>query len=60
MIGLIVFALYLAATLLAKKQPQDAERHVTMIGYLLFVPAVLTQQFPPTILPMLSLFLASA
>lgn len=56
---IIVFALYLAATLLGKKRPQDAERHVTMFSLLLLVPAVLTQHLPTMILPLLSLFLAA-
>ncbi|CAA9301471.1 MAG: hypothetical protein AVDCRST_MAG93-4632 [uncultured Chloroflexia bacterium] len=61
MVGLIivVFALYLAATLLGRKRPRDAERHVTMFGFLLLVPTILTQHLPPLILPILSLFLAA-
>lgn len=55
----ILFVLYLASALLGKKQPKDAERHVTMFSFLLLVPAVLTQHLPPMILPMLSLFLAA-
>ena len=55
----ILFALYLASALLHKKRPRDAERHVTMFGFLLLVPTVLTQHLPPLILPLLSLFLAA-
>lgn len=58
MIGLatVVFVLYLAAALLGKKRPQGAERHVTMFGFPLLVPTILTQHLPPLILPLLSLF----
>lgn len=61
MVGLFVvlFALHLAAALLAERRPPDGERHVTMFGFLLLVPAVLTQSLPPTILPVLSLFFAA-
>ncbi len=61
MVGLfvIVFALHLAAALLAKKRPPDSERHVTMLSFLLLVPAVLTQSLPLIILPVLSLFFAA-
>lgn len=55
----ILFALHLASALLNKKRPQDAERHVTMLSFLLLVPTVLTQHLPPLILPLLSLFFAA-
>ena len=61
MVGLfvILFVLYVAAALLHKKRPRDAERHVTMFSFLLLVPAILTQHLPPMILPLLSLFFAA-
>jgi hypothetical protein len=55
----ILFVLHLAAALLAERRPQDGERHVTMFGFLLLVPAILTQSLPPAILPLLSLFFAA-
>lgn len=61
MVGLfvILFVLHLAAALLTKKRPRDHERHVTMVGFVLLVPAVVAQSLPPTILPLLSLFFAA-
>lgn len=61
MVGLfvILFVLYLATTLLDKKQPRDSERHITMLGFLLLVPVILTQHLPPMILSLLSLFFAA-
>lgn len=61
MVGLfvILFVLYLATTLLDKKRPRDAERHVMMFSFLLLVPAILTQHLPPMILSLLSLFFAA-
>lgn len=61
MVGLatIVFAFYLASMLLDKKRPGDGERHVTMFGFLLLVPAILTRSLPPMILFLLSLFFAA-
>ena len=55
----ILFAFYLASALLHQKRPQDAERHVTMLSFLLLVPTILTQHLPPMILPLLSLFFAA-
>ncbi len=55
----ILFALYLASALFNKKRPQDAERHVTMLDFLLLVPTILMQHLPPMILPLLSLFFAA-
>ncbi len=55
----VLFALHLAAALLAKRRPPDGEQHVTMLSFLLLVPAVLTQHLPPSILPLLSLFFAA-
>lgn len=61
MVGLFVmlFVFYLATVLLAKKRPRDAERHITMVGFLLLVPTILIQHLPPMILPLLSLFFAA-
>ena len=61
MVGLFVFvfALYLAAALLAKKPPGEGERHATMVAFLLLIPTLLNQRLPPTILPLLSLFFAA-
>jgi len=58
-LSVILFVLYLASALLNKKRPQDAERHVTMLSFLLLVPTILTQHLPPLILPLLSLFFAA-
>ena len=54
--SVILFVLYLASALLGKKRPKDAERHVTMFGFLLLIPTILTQHMPPMILPILSVF----
>lgn len=61
MVGLfvILFVLYVAAALLYKKRPRDAERHVMMFSFLSLVPAILMQHLPPMILPILSLFFAA-
>lgn len=58
MVGLfvLVFALYLAAALLAKKPPGEGERHASMVALLVLIPTLLSQRLPPTILPLLSLF----
>lgn len=58
MVGLfvILFVLYLVTALLDKRPLRDAERHATMFGFLLLIPAILAQSLPPTILPLLSLF----
>ena len=61
MVGLFVlmFALHLAAALLATKPPSAGERHATMVAFLLLIPTLLNQRLPPTILPLLSLFFAA-
>ena len=61
MVGLfvLVFALHLAAALLAKKPPSAGERHATMVAFLVLIPTLLNQRLPPTILPLLSLFFAA-
>lgn len=55
----ILFVLYLASALLGKKRPNDAERHVTMVSFLLLIPTILTQHMPPMVLPILSVFLTA-
>ena len=55
----LLFALHLAAALLAKTPPRDGERHATMVAFAVLVPAVLTQRLPPTLVPLLSLFFAA-
>ena len=55
----ILFVLYLASALLHKKRPRDAERHVTMLSFLLLAPTILAQHLPPMFLPLLSLFFAT-
>ena len=61
MVGLfvLVFALHLAAALLAKKPPSAGEQHATMVAFLLLIPTVLSLRLPPTLVPLLSLFLAA-
>ena len=54
-----LFALHLAAALLAKTPPKDGDRQVTMIAFMLLVPTLVTQPWPPAILPLLSLFFAA-
>ena len=60
MLGLFVitFVLYLIAALLDRRRPRDAERYVTMVGFMCLVPATLAQHLPPLIL-LLSLFFAA-
>ena len=55
----LVFALHLAAALLANKPPRDGERRATMVAFMLLAPTLLTQPLPPTILPLISLFFAA-
>ena len=55
----LVFALNLAAALLATKPPSAGERHATMVAFLLLIPTVLSLRLPPTLVPLLSLFLAA-
>ena len=61
MTGLIafLFALHLAAALLAKTPPKDRESHATMLAFAVLVPAVLNQRLPLTLVPLLSLSLAA-
>ena len=61
MAGLVtfLFALHLAAALLAKLPPKDGDRQITMIAFVLLVPTLVTQPWPPAILPLLSLFFAA-
>lgn len=61
MVGLFafVFALHLAAALLAKQPPGDGERYATMAAFVLLVPALLAQRLPLTLLPLISLFFAA-
>lgn len=61
MVGLFIllFTLHLVAALLAKKSPRDGERHATMVAFMLLAPTLLTQPLPPSLLPLLSLFLAA-
>lgn len=59
--GLFVFlfALHLAAGLLATKPPKDGERHLTMVAFLVIVTTLVTKPWPPTGLPLLALFFAA-
>lgn len=61
MLGLFVitFVLYLTAALLDRRRLRDAERYVTMVGFMFLVPATLAQHLPPLILLLLSLFFAA-
>ncbi len=38
----LVFALHLAAALLAEKPPKDGERYLTMAAFVLLIPALLS------------------
>lgn len=58
-LSVLLFALYLAAALLAKTPPKNGERHATMLAFLVLIPTVLTQRLPLTLVPLLSLFLAA-
>ena len=58
-LSVLLFALYLAAALLARTPPGDGERHVTMLAFAVLIPAILTQRLPLTLVPLLSLFLAA-
>ena len=58
-LSVLLFALYLAAALLAKTPPKDAQRYATMLAFAVLIPAVLTQRLPLTLVPLLSLFLAA-
>lgn len=59
--GLFVFlfALHLAAGLLAKKPPKDGERHLTMVAFVVIVTTLVTQPWPPALVPLLALFFAA-
>ena len=61
MVGLFVlmFALHLAAALLATKPPSAGERHATMVAFLLLIPMLLSLRLPPTLVSLLSLFFAA-
>lgn len=61
MAGLVafLFALHLAAALLAKTPTEDGDRQVIMIAFVLLVSMLVTQPWPPAILPLLSLFFAA-
>ena len=61
MVGLfvLVFALHLAAALLATKAPSAGERHATMVAFLLLIPMLLSLRLPPTLVSLLSLFFAA-
>lgn len=61
MVGLfvLVFALHLAAALLAAKPPGAGERHATMVAFLILIPTLLSSRLPPTLVSLLSLFFAA-
>lgn len=55
----LLFALYLAAALLRKKRPREAERRATMCSFCLLVPALISHNLPLEIVSALSVYFAA-
>ncbi len=55
----VLFALYLAAALLGKNRPGEAERRVTVCGFCLLVSALIGQHLPLMVVSVITHYLAA-
>lgn len=55
----LLFSLHLAAALLRKKRPREAERRATMCSFCLLVPALISHNLPVVVVSALSVYFAT-